>query len=137
MIDDVLIRVDFNTLENWMSGALSEQIPALDDLRAYEDSRRSGSNGVRYMAVRDAQGDRLLILGSGEGDGAVPAAFIGTVRDEGNRRLMIAPQNSENAWALRKHFPHTAPSTAGAHRSSFGLGDRLGVASPGHIPLFR
>jgi hypothetical protein len=129
--------VDFNTLENWMSGALSEQIPALDDLRAYEDSRRSGSNGVRYMAVRDTEGDRLLILGSGEGDGAVPAAFIGTVRDEGNRRLMIAPQNSENARALREHFPHTAPSTAGAHRSSFGLGDRLGVASPGHIPLFR
>ncbi|MDT8297780.1 MAG: tagaturonate epimerase family protein [Spirochaetaceae bacterium] len=137
MIDEVLSRIGFKTLENWMSGSLSEQIPVLDDLRAYEDSRRSGSNGVRYMAVRDAEGDRLLILGSREGDGAVPATFVGTVRDEGNRRLMTAPQNGENARALREHFPHTAPSTAGAHRRSFGLGDRLGLASPGHIPLFR
>lgn len=136
MIDDILSRVDFNALENWMSGALSEQNPVLDDLRAYEDSRRSDSNSVLYMSVRDTEGDRLLILGSREGDGTVPAAFVGAVRDEGNRRLMIARQNGENARALRELFPHTSPSAVGAHRSSFGLGDRLGLASPGHIPLF-
>ena len=42
----------------------------------------------------------------------------------------------ENAKALRKLFPFTAPSRVLNKNRSFGLGDRLGIATPGHIKLF-
>jgi hypothetical protein len=43
----------------------------------------------------------------------------------------------ENACVLRKLFPFTAPVRGLKKPISFGLGDRLGIATPGHIDLFR
>jgi hypothetical protein len=43
----------------------------------------------------------------------------------------------ENACALRKLFSFTAPVRGLKNPMSFGLGDRLGIATPGHIDLFR
>ena len=42
------------------------------------------------------------------------------------------PTNSANAAALRQAFPFTRPSLVGL-KKSFGCGDRLGLATPGHI----
>jgi len=39
----------------------------------------------------------------------------------------------DNAVVLRKHFPWTAPVKGLQKFTSFGFGDRLGIASPGHI----
>jgi len=47
-----------------------------------------------------------------------------------------APLSHDNANALRKLFPFTAPAPVLRQARSFGLGDRLGVATPGHIKLF-
>ena len=41
-----------------------------------------------------------------------------------------------NAQLLRKVLPFTAPSPLADKDVTFGLGDRLGIASPGHIRLF-
>ncbi|MGH7143068.1 MAG: tagaturonate epimerase family protein [Planctomycetota bacterium] len=46
--------------------------------------------------------------------------------------LTLAPVNHGNARALRKLFPFTAPVTLGL-KKSFGCGDRLGLATPGHL----
>ncbi|MCL2600928.1 MAG: tagaturonate epimerase family protein [Treponema sp.] len=48
-----------------------------------------------------------------------------------------APLSHDNADMLRKLFPFAAPSPVLRKDRSFGLGDRLGVATPGHIGLFR
>ncbi|MCL2042868.1 MAG: tagaturonate epimerase family protein [Treponema sp.] len=47
-----------------------------------------------------------------------------------------APLTNDNANALRKLCPFTAPGRVLCKDRSFGLGDRLGIATPGHIKLF-
>ena len=47
-----------------------------------------------------------------------------------------APLNHENAAVLRRIFPFTVPGRVLGKERSFGLGDRLGIATAGHIPLF-
>jgi len=50
--------------------------------------------------------------------------------------MIKAPLSHKNAEVLRKLFPFTAPSRVLGKERSFGLGDRLGIATPGHIKLF-
>jgi hypothetical protein len=45
---------------------------------------------------------------------------------------IICPCNSKNASTLREIFPHTRPQAIGL-KAAIGLGDRLGLATPGHI----
>ena len=163
MIDRRLAGAAWSDIEALLAGDPAGDVLLKDDLRAYAESRRTTSGGLRMMALRDNDGDALLLLGAAGGGasagesagadadagaadadpaadaspGAVPADFAGTIRDEGGRRLLIARQDGPNAAALRSLLPELAPVPVGAQRSSFGLGDRLGLASPGHIPLFR
>lgn len=50
-------------------------------------------------------------------------------------RGKICPLNSFNSKALRELFSYTAPISHKNHKVSVGLGDRLGLASPGHLRL--
>ncbi len=59
--------------------------------------------------------------------------FEGEVFKRGNIQLKKAPLTACNAAALRDLFPWTAPQPFGSDSISIGLGDRLGLASPGHI----
>ena len=45
---------------------------------------------------------------------------------------LYGPLNAHNAEALRNALPWTAPELTGL-RKSFGFGDRLGIATPGHL----
>ena len=47
-------------------------------------------------------------------------------------RIKIAPLSAENAIAVRNLLPFTSPQPLGNQTSSFGLGDRLGLATPAH-----
>jgi hypothetical protein len=46
--------------------------------------------------------------------------------------LRVADLTPENASAMRRHFPHLRPQPLGLHISA-GFGDRLGLATPGHV----
>ena len=50
--------------------------------------------------------------------------------------LRLCPTNHANAVALRRTLPFTAPRVLGI-RKSIGCGDRLGLATPGHIRALR
>lgn len=50
-------------------------------------------------------------------------------------RIKICHLRSENAQKLRQWFRYTAPVPLGREGMSIGLGDRLGLATPGHIRL--
>jgi len=50
--------------------------------------------------------------------------------------IKISPTTHENAVLLRKHLSWTAPAVCGI-RLSVGCGDRLGLATPGHIRAVR
>ena len=75
-----------------------------------------------FVSGRDSEG-----VGGFEGE-LVPLA-------EG-RQLLFCPLSRANAEALRRALPFTAPSPLAAQAVSFGVGDRLGVAGPGHLRLF-
>ena len=73
--------------------------------------------GTRYVLTAGADADKL----QGEkGDG-----------------YTLCPWNAENAAALRTLLPYTAPRACGKDVSSFGTGDRLGVAGPAHVRCVR
>jgi hypothetical protein len=70
-------------------------------------------------------GDVLVVSGPNPG-------FSGIKQGE----VLIAPQSHENAVLLRGIFPFTAPKPVLLHKRTIGLGDRLGIATPGHIRVF-
>ena len=82
--------------------------------------------GMEVFMAKDPGGDFLVISGANPG-------FSGEGLGDGKIK---APLSHENAVLLRKLFPFAAPGRALRRDRSFGLGDRLGIAAPGHIKLF-
>ncbi|MEJ7841230.1 MAG: tagaturonate epimerase family protein [Rubrobacter sp.] len=62
--------------------------------------------------------------------------FEGEPAAHGGRTLLVGPTSARNAAALRAALPWLAPRTLGS-RTSAGLGDRLGLATPGHVRAVR
>ena len=50
---------------------------------------------------------------------------------------VVAAKSRANGKALRRLFPWTAPSAVGKRDVTVGCGDRLGLATPGHVQAFR
>ncbi|HVI42841.1 MAG TPA: tagaturonate epimerase family protein [Anaerovoracaceae bacterium] len=48
----------------------------------------------------------------------------------------LCPLSHQNRLVLNKYLPYTLPSAFGRKTATFGLGDRLGLATPGHIRCF-
>ncbi|MDR0878343.1 MAG: tagaturonate epimerase family protein [Treponema sp.] len=86
----------------------------------------SAAGSVTVFMAKD--GDKDVIIADKN------PGFKGT--DLGNGKIK-APLSHENADVLRQLFPFTAPSRVLGKDRSFGLGDRLGIATPGHIKLFK
>ncbi len=76
---------------------------------------------VTFFLGRGPEGKRLGIQGNAEG-------FTGTA----NAGIMLCPLTTENATALRARLPWLNPTPLGVGTSA-GCGDRLGLATPGHI----
>ena len=51
--------------------------------------------------------------------------------------MVLAPLSHENAECLRKLFPFTAPVPLLTRKCTMGVGDRLGIATPGHLRVFK
>ncbi|MBK6328915.1 MAG: hypothetical protein IPF56_23730 [Chloroflexi bacterium] len=79
-----------------------------------------------YFLVRLPGGGKQLVV---RGDTAV---FHGTPSDDG----LIAPLTPANAAALRQRLPWLNPTPLGA-QTSYGFGDRIGLATPGHVAAMR
>ena len=79
-----------------------------------------------YFLVRLPGGGKQLVV---RGDTAV---FHGTPSDDG----LIAPLTPANAAALRQRLPWLNPRPLGA-QTSYGFGDRIGLATPGHVAAMR
>jgi hypothetical protein len=64
------------------------------------------------------------------------AGLEGERSEHAGRALVVGPASETNARALRRQFPWLVPGPIGL-RTSFGLGDRLGLATPGHVRAMR
>jgi hypothetical protein len=94
---------------------------------------RSGAE----WAMADASGsDRLVILARHESAAATLQAFEGERSHHEGHSVLVGPLSPRNAAALRHHLAHLTPIPLGL-QPSFGFGDRLGVATPGHIRALR
>ncbi len=59
--------------------------------------------------------------------------FSGTPVRAAGAAARLCPLEHRNAGRLRRALPFTAPSRLGGEAVTIGLGDRLGLASPGHL----
>jgi hypothetical protein len=93
----------------------------------YPGSVTEQDGATFYLCKLDADRSRRLgVLGAADGfAGGEPA---------GDARLY--PCSAENAAALRDRLPWLRPVALGT-RTSFGFGDRMGTATPGHIQAMR
>lgn len=86
-----------------------------------------------------AQGARVFMAACGDADYLIApasAGFSGEAFQAGGQAYCKAPLSHENAKQLRALFPFTAPSPVLGQARTFGVGDRLGIAGPGHIRVF-
>lgn len=94
----------------------------IDGVHVYERSIDT-AEGTACAIVRLGLQKRLAVAGdcadnfSGDQKGAVK----------------LCPLSVENAQALQVLFPYAAPKSHAGHPFTMGLGDRLGLATPGHV----
>ena len=80
------------------------------------------ADGTACAIVRSDTEKKLAVAGDTSG-------FEGTEQDG----VLVCDLSVENAKELMRRFPYTAPISYGQSRFTFGLGDRLGLATPGHV----
>lgn len=89
---------------------------------------------VEYGLAQTESGQRLAVLA--DSDSPKLIAFDGETSPLQTRTLCLASLNAHNAAALRTQLPWLQPRPLGLATSA-GLGDRLGLATPGHVRAVR
>jgi hypothetical protein len=93
-------------------------------MKTYPKSiHHTGNTTVSMLRGDDA--DVLSVTGPNPG-------FSGEAHDG----VLLAQTTHENAALLRELFPFTAPRAVLSGTRTFGVGDRLGIATPGHLHVF-
>ncbi|HSH82432.1 MAG TPA: tagaturonate epimerase family protein [Herpetosiphonaceae bacterium] len=90
-------------------------------------------NGVEYALARMNGTPQLVVQAS---DGSSVEGFEGALSEHEGRLLLLGPCNAHNAAALRDRLPWLRPQPLGLQTSA-GMGDRLGLATPGHVRAVR
>lgn len=98
------------------------------EVKVYENSHTNHEN-VSLLMVKEKDGKWLLAAG----EGALFNELTGTDIDGAK----VCPLTHENRLVLNRHFDYTVPRAFGTKIATMGLGDRLGLASPGHIETVR
>ena len=96
---------------------------------AYPESQVS-YEGATYWLERSADGAKRLVAVAD--DESAFRGFAGTTKRTNGQVRLVADTTPENAQALRSALPWLTPSRFGLH-TSVGFGDRLGLATPGHV----
>jgi hypothetical protein len=122
------------TMSNVMDSHESEikkNIKASDStLSFYKDSINKKDSAIIAM-FRDHK-ERFLMVFSNREDGII-AEFSGEQIGDSDTIARKCPLDEHNAKVLRKHFPWTAPVSLRDRKTTIGCGDRLGLATAGHI----
>lgn len=115
-----------------MTARPDELASAATDLlgeRAYPESQVSYS-GVTYWLERSSDGGKRLVAVAD--DESRVRDFEGAVEQIDDRVRLVAETTPDNALALRSALPWLTPTRFGLQTSA-GFGDRLGLATPGHV----
>ena len=109
------------------------ELPATDKAAAF---------GVYPESVNAYGADYVFMVNGGEDDylvatGAAAAKFEGETVTCDSCTYVVAAKSHKNANALREIFAFTAPQPVLKKTRTFGVGDRLGIATPGHLRVFK
>jgi len=100
------------------------------------DSSITEKNGHVFFLVCENLERKLIILSSSSRENLLSCFDVeedGEFEFEGETfEYLICPCNHHNASALRRMFPFTRPKVMGL-TPAIGTGDRIGLATPGHI----
>jgi len=102
----------------------------------YPLSARPCGGAVIFMFKKNGVKSLAVLLP----DGADDETFVRFTGDEtvySNCKIKTCPLDRANAAAVRASFPFTNPVGHKGKKITVGLGDRLGLASPGHIRLIK
>jgi tagaturonate epimerase len=94
----------------------------------------SSQDGVEYGLWQAPARPKLAILASSKNE--VLEAFEGERSELGEKTLLVGPTSPQNAAALRYRLSWLQPRLLG-RRTSVGMGDRIGLATPGHVRAMR
>jgi hypothetical protein len=117
------------------TGKLAAELGQLSGSQVYKNSL-AASGQTLFFLMRVGKGKMLGVLTSSSGTAGVPPQFTGETQQIMLRgeelSLRTCPTSAANAGSIRALLPFLVPRPLGL-RKSVGCGDRLGLATPGHI----
>ncbi len=132
-LDSVQLMSPFTEVE---ARLLADPLAQLSRLHVYERSITAAQQALFFLG-RQGETKSLVCLTR---NAALATQFAGKInkiyRDGTELTLVLAPLNPANAATLRTFLPFLVARPFGL-RQSAGCGDRLGLATPGHIRAFR
>lgn len=94
----------------------------------------TSKDDVEYGVAQTSQGLRLAVLAPRESTAL--EVFEGECSELTEKNLLVGPLNAHNASALRAQLTWLRPLPLGL-KTSAGMGDRIGLATPGHVRAVR
>lgn len=99
-----------------------------DDFKLYKKSLYA-QNDILFFIAKIKEKKSLYLISKK----AFTSEFKGIYHDWGDIFLQEVDMSYENSKELQRLFPFTSPISLRDSKTTFGCGDRLGLATPGHI----
>lgn len=119
-----------SSLSGQEAESIAGELAACCGVSVYPRSITAKEGRVYFLGHKGAE-KTLFILSASDAP-----EFEGVTRTCAHGMLRACARSHANAAMLRKLLPHTGPTPVGLRRS-IGMGDRLGIATPGHIRAVR
>ena len=103
------------------------------------------TDGRVFDVYKESVHDNLFMVAAEDRDYFVAAPGLGFEGEEieagcekcGIKKWILAPLTHANAEKMRALYPFTAPSRVLDRDKTMGVGDRLGIATDGHLRVFK
>jgi tagaturonate epimerase len=103
-----------------------------DEYQVYPNSIYDKDGSILFL-IKDQATKKLVVFRNSQ----LFQDFEGSPESFKGEEIKICPLSLANAATTRKHFPFTGPVPLQQFPVTIGLGDRLGIASPGHLRLIK
>lgn len=113
-------------------GDCFEECKPLQRYGVYPGSINKYDKGWLFI-VRNEEKKSLILYGKN----SFYDEFEGVESNVNEKPTKECPLNNKNCGIIMKMFPYTKPANHRGKKITIGLGDRLGLASPGHIRLLK
>ncbi len=90
-------------------------------------------DGSYFFIARDKSGKKLIVFKESEAF----KELDGEETDFSGSKVKVCGLDNANCKVIRRIFPYTNPVSHKGRKITIGLGDRLGLASPGHLRLLK